>query len=70
MYSGNLDIEMDLGYLCEGEVIGDSSIQRKYVDALKCLSKDRRFVVSESKETVVAKIKKNDFIKCVFKEMR
>ena len=61
---------MDLGYLCEGEVIGDSSIQRKYIDALKCISKDRRYVVSESEETVVAKIKKEDFIKCVFKEMR
>ena len=70
LYSGNLNIEMDLGYLCEGEVIGDSSIQRKYVDALKCLSKDKRYVVSESKDTVVAKIKKSDFIKCIFKEMR
>ena len=69
-YSGNLNIEMDLGYLCEGEVVGDSSIQRKYFDVLKILSKDRKYVVTETEETAVAKIRKDDFIKCVFKEMQ
>ena len=63
-------MDLPLGFYHAGDVIGDASIQRKYFDCLKILSKDRKYVVTDAEETAVAKIRKDDFIKCVFREMQ
>ena len=69
-YAGDLNLEMDLGCLCAGEVVGDASIQRKYPDPLKVVSKDRKYAVTATAETAVAKIRQDDFINCVFAQMQ
>ncbi len=69
LYKHDLKKNLEIGQLVSGEVCGDESIQRKFMDVFKVLQKDRKFYQTLTEETVVAKIQRGDFISSIFQEM-
>lgn len=69
LYKHDAKTHLEIGQLVSGEVCGDESIQRKFMNVMKIVEKDRKYYETITEDTVVAKIDKQEFIAAIFQEM-
>jgi hypothetical protein len=66
LYKHDAKSYLEMGQMVAGETCGDESIQRKFMNVMKIVQKDRKVYETLSEEVVVAKINKRDFIDAIF----
>lgn len=69
LYKHDAKSNLEIGQLVSGEVCGDESIQRKFMNVMKIVEKDLKYYQTITEDTVVAVINKKEFIAAIFQEM-